>query len=140
MSKAVQLGHDIAEVQYYEKAMGFILRSDRYSSSPPLAMQYPELVSEFKSTARLGLARALDKGRPEAYLAKSQAVLEGLIYPKDAFLAYAYARAAEVEAARNHIILNNSSERKREAAQYLSQEQIREAEQLALELPLQREG
>jgi hypothetical protein len=99
-----------------------------------LAMQHPGLVGEFKTTARLGLARALEKGHPEAWLAKSQAVLEGLIYPKDPLLAYAYARMAELEAAKNHLILSEADRWKQEAARYLSQEQIAEAGQQALEL------
>ena len=134
MSEAVRLGHEIAEVQFYKKAMGFILRSDPNTNSPPLAMKHPGLVADFKTTSRLGLARALEKGHPEAYLAKSQAVLEGLIYPKDPVLAFAYARTAELEAAKNHMIVRDVGRWKQEAAQYLSQEQVAEAEQLALEL------
>lgn len=134
MSEAVRLGHGIAEVQFYEKAMGFILRPDQANNSPPLAMRHPGLIDDFKITARLGLARALEKGHPEAYLAKSQAVLEGLIYKKDPVLAYAYARVAEQEAAKSQIILNNLDRWKQQAARYLDQEQIAEAEQLALEL------
>jgi hypothetical protein len=134
MSEAVRLGHEIAEVQFYEKAMGFILRPDPTTNSPPLAMRYPGLVADFKTTARLGLARALKRGHPEAYLARSQAVLEGLIYKKDPVLAYAYARVAEQEAAKNHLLLKYLDRWKQQAARYLDQEQIAEAEQLAQEL------
>ena len=134
MSEAVRLGHEIAEVQFYQKAMGFILRPDPITNSPPLALRYPGLVVDFKTTARLGLARALDRGHPEAYLARSQAVLEGLIYKKDPVLAYAYARVAEQEAAKNHLLLRDLDRWKQQAAGYLDQEQIAEAEQLALEL------
>lgn len=134
MSEAVRLGHEIAEVQFYQKAMGFILRPDPSTNSPPLAMKHPGLVADFKTTARLGLARALEKGHPEAYLAKSQALLEGLIYPKDPVLAYAYARVAELEAAKNHMLVRDLARWKQQAAKYLSQEQVAEAEQLALEL------
>ena len=134
MSEAVRLGHEIAEVQFYVKAMGFILRPDPNTNNPPLAMKHPGLVADFKTTSRLGLARALEKGHPEAWLAKSQAVLEGLIYPKDPLLTYAYARKAELEAAKNHMILSEVDRWKQEATKYLSQEQIAEAEQLALEL------
>jgi hypothetical protein len=134
MSEAVRLGHEIAEVQFYEKAMGFILRPDPGTNSPPLAMRYPGLIDDFKITARLGLARALEKGHPEAYLAKSQAVLEGLIYQKDPVLAYAYARAAEEEAAKSRILLDDLDRWKQQAARFLDQDQIADAEQLALEL------
>jgi len=140
MSEAVRLGHEIAEAQFYQKAMGFILRPDPSTNSPPLAMQHPGLVDDFKTTSRLGLARALEKGHPEAWLAKSQAVLEGLIYPKDPVLAYACARVAELEAAKNHLILSDVGLWKEQAARYLSQEQIAEAEQLALELNSPQDG
>jgi hypothetical protein len=134
MSEAVRLGHEIAEVQFYDKAMGFILRPDTTTNSPPLALRYPGLIEDYKTTARLGLARALERGHPEAYLARSRAVLEGLIYKKDPVLAYAYARVAEHEAAKNHLILRDLDYWKQQAAAYLDQEQIAEAEQLALEL------
>lgn len=134
MSEAVRLGNEIAEVQFYQKAMGFLMRPDPGTNSPPLAMKYPGLVEDFKTTARLGLARALEKGHPEAYMAKSQAVLEGLIYPQDPLLAFAYARKAELEAAKNHLIVKDIALWKEQAASYLSQEQIAEAGQLALEM------
>jgi hypothetical protein len=134
MSEAVRLGHEIAEVQFYDKAMGFILRPDPTTNSPPLALRYPGLIADFKTTARLGLARALERGHPEAYLARSRAVLEGLIYRKDPVLAYAYVRVAEQEAAKNHLLLKDLERWKQQAASYLDQEQIAEAEQLALEL------
>ena len=134
MSEAVRLGHEVAEVQFYEKAMGFMLRPDPTTNSPPLAMRHPGLVADFKVTARLGLARGLERGHPEAYLSKSQALLEGLIYKKDPVLAYAYARVAEQEAAKNQVIIRDLDQWKQQAARYLDQEQIAEAEQLALEL------
>ena len=134
MSEAVRLGHGIAEVQFYEKAMGFILRPDPGTNSPPLAMRHPELVEDFKITARLGLTRALEKGHPEAYLAQSQALLEGLIYPRDPVMAYAYAHLAGTEAAKNRLILNDLDRWKQQSAKYLDEQQIAEAEQLALEL------
>ena len=134
MSEAVRLGHEIAEVQFYTKAMGFMMRSDMNTNSPPLAMQHPGRVSDFKATARFGLARALEKGHPEAWLAKSKAILEGLIYPKDPLLAYAHARKAELEAEKNHMIVKEIATWKEQAARYLSQEQVAEAGQLALEL------
>jgi hypothetical protein len=134
LTKAVKLGHDIAEVQFYEKAMGFILRPDRLTNDPPLAMQQPGLVYAFKDTARFGLARALEKGRPEAYLANSQALLEGMIYPKNPLEAFVYARAAELTAARYHLILQDLDYWKKAAAQHLTEEQLKEAENMALDL------
>ena len=133
MSEAVRLGHEIAEIQFYQKAMGFILRPDPSINNPPLAMKHPGLVADFKTTSRFALARALEKGHPEAYLAKSQAILEGLIYQKDPVLAYSYVRKAELEAAKSHMILKAVDHWKKEASKYLSLEQIAEAEQLALD-------
>ena len=134
LTKAVQLGHDVAEIQFYDKAMGFILRPDQFTNDPPLAMQQAGLVYGFKDTARLGLARALEKGHPEAYLANSRALLEGLIYPKNPTEAFAYARVAELTAARNHLILEDLEYWKKAAAQHLTEEQLRLAENKALEL------
>lgn len=134
MGEAVRLGHEIAEIQYYEKAMGFLLRPDQNANKPPLAMSDPELVVRFQSTARAALNQALEKGHPEAYLARSQALLEGVIYPKDPAMAYAYARLAEIEASRNHVIVDDLARWKHEAARYLDPEQIAKAEQVAMEL------
>jgi TPR repeat protein len=134
LTKAVQLGHDVAEIQFYDRAMGFILRPDQLNNDPPLAMLQPGLVYDFQDTARLAFARALEKGHPEAYLAKSQALLEGLIYPKNPLEAYAHARAAELAAARVHLILEDLDYWKKSAAQHLTEAQLAEAESLALEL------
>jgi len=134
MTEAVLLGHEVAEIQFYEKAMGFILRADRYLNRPPLAMLHPQLVEEFKYTARLGFDRAMEKGHPEVYLAKSHAFLEGLIYQRDPMLAFAYALRAEMEAAHNRTIAANVGSWKQEIAQYLDQDQIVEARKLALEM------
>ena len=83
MAEAVRLGHEIAQVQYYEKIMGFLLRPDPYTSAGPLALQQSALIGEFKATARLALNAALEKGHPEAWLAMSRAQFEGVVYPRD---------------------------------------------------------
>lgn len=140
MTKAVQLGHDVAEVQFYEKAMGFILRPDQLDNDPPLAMLQPGLVYDFQDTARLAFTRALEKGHPEAYLAKSQALLEGLIYPKNPMDAFAHARAAELVAARYHLILEDLDYWKKSAAQHLTPAELAEAEKMALELQSRNQG
>ena len=134
ITRAVELGHDVAEVQFYQRAMGFILRPYKFTNDPPLVMKEPGLVSEFKDTARRGLARAMEKGHPEAYLANAQALLEGLIYPKNPMEAYAYARAAELSAARTQLILEGLDYWKNAAARNLGDDQLAEAESLALDL------
>ncbi|MDX1557092.1 MAG: hypothetical protein R3212_13760 [Xanthomonadales bacterium] len=134
MTEAVNLGHEIAQVQFYEKAMGFMLRPDRYDELPPLVMQRPGLIDAFKATARYGLSRGMEKGHPEAYLAMSQAVFEGLIYRKDPVMAYAYARAAEMKAMQSQMILDSAGEQKLHIAQHLDPQQVSEGEQLALDL------
>jgi hypothetical protein len=131
MAEAVRLGHEIAQVQYYEKIMGFLLRPDPYTGDAPLAMQRTALVGEFKATARQALHGAMEKGHPEAYLAMSQAVFEGVIYSRDPVMALAYARVAELEAMDNHIILHDLGEHKLVVSQFLEQDQLAEAEQLA---------
>jgi hypothetical protein len=134
MSEAVRLGHEIAQVQYYEKAMGFLLRPDDYTGDAPLAMQQTSLIGEFKATARSALGGAIEKGHPEAYLAMSRAVFEGVIFPRDPILAMAYARVAELEAMANRIILRGLADHKFELAQFLNSEQMAEAEELSRQL------
>jgi len=131
MTEAVRLGHEIAQVQYYEKIMGFLLRGDRWLGGPPLVMQNPELIWEFRSTARQALERAVENGHPEAWLAMSEAVADGVVFEKDPVLALAYARVAELEAMENRIILNDLEERKFAAGQFLDDAQKAEAEALA---------
>lgn len=134
MTEAVTLGHEIAQVQYYEKAMGFMLRPDVFGEMPPLVMQRPGLIDAFKSTARYALSEGMEKGHPEAYLAMAQAVFEGLLYRKDPIMAYAYARTAEMKAAQSQIILDSAGEQKLRISQHLNPDQISEAEQMALDL------
>lgn len=134
MTEAARLGHEIALVQFYEKAMGFLLRPDRYTNAPPLAMKYPDMVYEFKSTARFALARGMELGHPEAYLAMSRAVYDGLIYQEDPVKAFAYALVAEMKAAQTHTILQMVGRHKSEMSQLMSQEQLAEAEEVALGL------
>lgn len=136
MAEAARLGHEIAQIQFYEKAMGFLLRRDRNSNSPPIAMQHPDMIHEFKATARFALARALEKGHPEAYVAMSQALFDGVIYPKDPVKAMAYARVAEMTAARSRIISDLIGRQKQTVAAFLDQEQMREAEELAQRIRL----
>ena len=131
MTEAVRLGHEIAQVQYYDKIMGFLLRGDRWLGGPPLVMQNPDLVWEFRSTARRALERAVENGHPEAWLAMSEAVSDGVVFEKDPVLALAYARVAELEAMENRIILNDLEERKFAAGQFLDEVQRADAEELA---------
>lgn len=134
MAEAVRLGHEIAQVQYYEKAMGFLLRPDPYTGNAPLAMQQIGLIAEYKAVSRLALEGALEKGHPEAYLAMSRAAFEGVVYPSDPVMALAYARAAELEAMNNQIILRNLAEQKFAVSQFLDAGQIADAEALARQL------
>lgn len=134
MTEAVHLGHEIAQVQYYEKAMGFMVRPDYFGEQPPLVMKHPGLIEAFKSTAQYALSQGMEKGHPEAYLAMARVMMEGLIYPKDPVMAYAYARTAEMKASQSQFILDQVGRQKQHIAQYLTQEQVSEAEQLALDL------
>ena len=131
MSEAVRLGHEIAQVQFYEKAMGFLLRPDPYSNAPSLVMRHPALIGEFKATANLALSQALEKGHPEAWLAMSRAVFDGVVLPEDAVLALAYARVAGAEAMENRIILHGLEEQADAIIQRLDPAQVAEAEELA---------
>jgi TPR repeat protein len=134
MTEAVRLGHEIAQVQYYEKIMGFLLRGDRWSGGPPLVLQNPDLIWEFRSTATRALESAVKNGHPEAWLAMSRAVNDGVIFEKDPVLSLAYARVAELAAMENRIILNDLAEQKFAAGQFLDEVQRAEAEELAQRL------
>lgn len=134
MAEAVRLGHEIAQVQYYEKIMGFLLRPDPFTSAGPLALQQSALIGEFKATARLALNAALEKGHPEAWLAMSRALFEGVVYPRDPVAALAHARVAGLEARDNHIILRGLEEHQLTVAQFLDRDQLAEAEELVLRL------
>lgn len=136
MARAVQLGHEIAQVQYYEKAMGFLLRSDRLSDTPPLVMLQSGLISEFKATARMALDMAMQNGHPEAYLAMSEAMLDGVIYPRDPVMSMAYLRAAQNQAMKNQVILRGLERQQYRVMQELDPEQVAQAEDLALDLQL----
>lgn len=136
MAEAVRLGHEIAEIQYYDKVMGFLLRRDRWSNSPPIVMLYSGLLPEFKSTARFALNRALEKGHPEAFLAMSQAHIEGVIFPPDPVLAMAYVRVAELEAVENQHIDARIARQKSQVAQMLNPDQLAEADEIANQIRL----
>jgi hypothetical protein len=140
MTEAVRLGHEIAQVQFYEKALGFLMRPDPWFGGPPLVLERPELIGEFRMTARDALTGALKKGHPEAYLAMSEAVLDGAVFARDPVMALAYARAAELEAMRSHIILRDLAEQKQLASQFLDPEQIAEAEEFARNLLSERDS
>ena len=98
MTEAVRLSHEFAQVQYYEKMMGFLLRSDPSLGGPPLVMRNPELIWEFRATASRALQGALENGHPETWLAMSRAVSDRVAFPKDPILALAYARVAGLAA------------------------------------------
>jgi hypothetical protein len=140
MTEAVRLGHEIAQVQFYDKALGFLMRPDPWFGGPPLVLERPELIGEFRMTASQALTGAVKKGHPEAYLAMSEAVLDGVVFPKDPVTSLAYALAAEMEAMRSHIILRDLSEQKQLASQFLDPDQIAEAEQLARNLLGERDS
>ena len=136
LSDAVYLGHPIAQTQYYEKAMGFILRPNRFTGGPPIAMLHSGLIEEFKSTSRYALKRAVDRGHPEAFLAMSQAYMDDIIYPRDPLLAMAYVRVGELEAMKNRVIESRLARQKTKITPYLTPNEISEANELAHRLRL----
>ncbi len=134
MTKAVRLGHEIAQVQFYDKAKGFLLRADFFTDAPPLVMLHRGLIEEYKMTARYALSQAMKNGHPEAFLAMSEVYREGVIYPRDPIKAYAYLRAAEIQAAQNQRILEYLGRYKTRLVEALNPDQIAEAENLAQEI------
>jgi len=134
MTEAVRLGHEVARVQFYEKAMGFMMRPDPWFGGPPLFLERTELIPQFKATASQALSGALENGHPEAYLAMSEAVLDGVVFARDPVMAMAYARAAELEAMENHVILRNLDKQKQLIGQFLDAEQMADADEMAQRL------
>jgi len=134
LTKAARLGHDIAEIDYYEMGLASIMNYDGYTWAPPLILKHPELLEEYKATARLALAQAMNKGHPEAYMTMSYALLQGVIYPKDLVMSLAYMRVAEQKAAHHQIALAMYPSLMNTIEQNMTPREISEAEKLALEL------
>jgi len=131
---AVERGHEVAQVQYYYSAMETMLFYRRGNSTPSLVMIHPELIDEYKYTARKGLNAALKLRHPDAYLAMSIALGDGIIYPRDPVAAYAYALAAEQQSGPNSRYADRVKEINYTNAQLITQEQIWDAEKMAREL------
>jgi len=138
LTEAARLGHEIAQIDYYDRALGWIGAYDDFTWAPPLFLRHPELLEEYKATARLALASAVRHGHAEAYLMMSYALLQGAIYPRDLVRALAYMRVAERKAAQHQLTLSMYPTLKNTILQNLSPAQIADAEQLAREL--EKEG
>ena len=137
LTEAVVLGHDVAEIDYYEWALAWINSYDDYTWAPPLILKRPELVEEYKSNARLALAEAMNKGHAEAYKMMSYALLQGVIYPQDLVMSLAYMRVAERKAAQHQIKLGMYPSLLNTIEQNMTPQEIVDAEKLALELQLE---
>ena len=136
MSDAVYLGHPIAEAQFYQKAMGFLLRPNRFTNGPPIAMLHSGIIEEFKSTSRYALQRAVDRGHPEAFIAMSQAYLDDIIFPRDPVVAMAYVRVAEMAAMESRALDSRIGRQKTTVFPLLTPDEVAEANELASRIHL----
>ncbi|MDX1557185.1 MAG: hypothetical protein R3212_14240, partial [Xanthomonadales bacterium] len=136
LAEAVRLGHEVAQVEYFMKARRLLVAPDFFTDMPPILLLHAGLLEEFKATARYALSRALDRGHPEAFLAMSEAYRQGIIYPRDPVKAYAYLRAAEMQAGQIQRILNYVNRYVPWLTEELRPEEQAEGEALAQQLLL----
>ena len=134
LSAAVRLGHEVAQVQYYSAALEILLYRRPFASSTYLVLHHPELIDEFKVTARFALEEAIKNRHPEAYLAMAQAVLDGVIRPRDPAASLAWIRAAELGGPHDFLMDDMVARRKEAVAQHLDREQLLAAEKEALRI------
>lgn len=139
LAEAVRLEHEVAQIEYYDSIIRMLMAYRPAFVSSSLVLLHPELPGEFRDTSRVALARAMERGHPEAFLAMSQAVIDGVVFPRDPVLAYAYAHLAELEAGPDPAILGKIGQQKFMVSQYVEPGQIAEAEQLALKMRLDRD-
>ena len=134
LARAVRLGHQAAQIEYYDSAIRMLTTYRPAYISSSLVLLHPEMAVEFKDTAKFALEQAMNTGHPEAYVVMSQAVIDGVIYPRDPILAYAYAHLGELKAMNSRALSAKASHQKSQVSEFLELEEIAEAKQLALEL------
>jgi len=134
LTKAVRLGHQVAQIEYYDSAIRMLTTYRPAYISSSLVLLHPELVLEFKDTSQFALSKAMERGHPEAYVVMSQAVMDGVVYPRNPILAYAYAHLAELEAMGSRTVLWRATNQKSLVSEFLELDEIAEGEQLGLEM------
>lgn len=136
LSQAVRMGHEIAQTTYYHSALETMMYRRPYANSAYLVLAHPELIDEFKVTARFALSQAMEKGHPEAFMAMSQALLDGVVFPRGPVMAFAHLRAAELRAPPDYLLLfaDGIERQKQTIAQHLDADQLLAAEAAAQEL------
>lgn len=130
--EAARLNHEVAQIDYYRVANSYL--DHPFSGDETLLQSHPEVILEFKETARYSLEGALERGHPESYLAMSQALSDGIVFEKDPLGAYAYAHAAELVAYESREFLNKIRRQKYILTPLLAKQELDDAKQLAHEL------
>jgi hypothetical protein len=128
LGEAARLDHEVAQIDYYRTANSYL--DHPFSGETPLLESHPEVIVEFKETARYSLERALEKGHPEAYMAMSQALSDGIIFERDPLGAYAYAHMAELTAYDDLAFRNKIRIKKYALTHLLTSEEIEDAKEL----------
>lgn len=132
LGEAARLNHEVAQINYYRVANSYL--DHPLSGETTLLQRHPEVIVELKKTAQYSLEKALERGHPEAYLAMSQALSDGIVFEKDPFGAYAYAHTAELVAYENREFINQIGHQKYILASLLTTQEVEDAKQLAHEL------
>jgi len=140
LAEAVRLDHQVAQIEYYESVINMLSAYRPAFISSSLIMLHPELLGEFKDTSRFALSRAMERGHPEAFVVMSQAIIDGIVFPRDPVLAYAYAHLAELEAVQNPAVLGRIGHQKFMVSQNVDLEQIADAEALAHQMRFENDN
>jgi hypothetical protein len=138
LGEAAGSGHEIAQIEYYQA--GKELLCSPLSGNSCLLLRRPELIEEFKVTANRTMFEALERGHPEAYLAMSEALLDDVVFVKNPVAALAYVKAAKFVTSENRIIMNMIGVREYRISQFLTLEEIADAEVLADEISIELGG
>ena len=125
LQRAAERGYPLAQIAFY--------RSYRWLASrkPYLIFSSPDTVYRYQALAPKFLQAALVSGHAEAFAETAYAYQEGIVYQRDAELAYAYALAA---GEAGHPALDVAERLRGELAAELDPMQQRNAREWAREL------
>lgn len=134
LGEAVKLGHEVAQIEYYDVAYD-LLKNPLYKKTT-LLERHPNLIEEFKETARIALASAMEKEHPEAFLGMSKAFFGGIVVKKDLVAAYAHAYAAGILANKNEQIMRGVRRQLVVLTPHLTSKEIIEARWKAMRITM----
>ncbi len=101
LTLAAERGFPQAQLAYYQSAR-WLLQLDEWSP-----YRYPERVHEYRRLAPLFIEAAFQAGHPDAFAEYALAMIDGIIFDRDAQGAYAYAVAADLAHDGDHADARN---------------------------------